>query len=71
MTPKEKAKELYSMYNSFGKLNDSEVKECVLISVDSILEILSKSEYLEDRGEYHENRELIYWEEVKQEIEKL
>jgi hypothetical protein len=63
MTPKEKAEELYSMYNSFGKLNDSEVKECALIAVDEIIDMVKHTPI--------EDIETDYWQEVKQEIEKL
>ena len=46
-------------------------KVYALIAVDEILNVLPQQEYLEDRGEYSENRERIYWKEVKQEIDKL
>ena len=85
MTPKEKAEQLIDrmskqtyQYQEYAgaryticEIGYEGGKKCVLIAVDEILETLPKSEYLEDRGEYHENRELIYWKQVKQEIEKL
>jgi hypothetical protein len=87
MTPKEKAKELIDkMYNTeychgehfpnkrycdCSDMNLFQAKQCALIAVDEILNVLPQSEYLEDRGEYFENRERLYWQEVKQEIEKL
>ena len=68
MTPKEKAKELVEKYNDYLQqemqcivyVNQS--KECALIAVDEILNINSvdKDYDLSD-----------FWEEVKQEIEKL
>ncbi len=75
MTPQEKAEELiskmwvYAIPNSDGSWRNA--KQCALIAVDEILNVLSQNEYLEDRGEYCENRERLYWQEVKQEIEKL
>ena len=77
MTPKEKAKEIYCKYADALNIRDLQttanpfVKQCALIAVDEILSVLPQSEYLEDRGEFNENRERIYWQEVKQEIEKL
>ena len=57
--------------STMERIDNDAIKECALIAVDEILKILPQSEYLEDRGEYDENRELIYWKQVKQEIEKL
>ena len=72
MTPEEKAKELRDKYifTSLDSNDDYETlklkilihaKQCALIAVD---EILSAIEYLDDDSEY-------FWEEVKQELEKL
>lgn len=60
MTPKEKAKELFDkMYWHFRTVADTDIcKQCALIAVDEILE------------ECRLERDW-YWEEVKQEIEKL
>ena len=74
MSPKEKAKHLFDlMYDSmtpnFGRYEIS--KRQALIAVDEILKILPTNEYLEDLGKNIENREKVYWKEVKQEIEKL
>ena len=82
MTLKEKAQELvskfeyqegYGISESTGiyGINFHQAKQCALIAVDEILSVLPQQEYLEDRGEYSENRERIYWQKVKQEIEKL
>jgi hypothetical protein len=61
MTPKEKAEELVQKYSSINyDLNDVENhKEGALIAVDEIL-----------LG-YMGNPKVKYWQEVKQEIEKL
>lgn len=68
MTPKEKATELISkMYNHFeddDAIAYSTAKHCALIAVDEILNI----EW--DEFEMSGN-EVMYWQEVKQEIEKL
>jgi hypothetical protein len=69
-TPKEKAKELvdkYWIYLRAGLLYDEEAKDdakhCVLIAVDEILKVASF---------YNDSQaEVTYWQEVKQEIEKL
>ena len=72
MTPKEKAKELYNKFymaipsDEMG-LCDEASRQCALIAVEEILS--DYKNYL-----MHENTEykgLIYWQEVKQEIEKL
>ena len=72
MTPKEKAIELYQKYELLGidftrGVSMKEYsKQCALIAVDEVIDILSVlpygMEYLSD---------IYYWEEVKQEIEKL
>jgi uncharacterized protein (DUF1499 family) len=79
MTQKEKAVELFKKF--YGMPNNSKTrikniefdtaKKCALIAVDEVLNVLPQSEYLEDTDEYHENRERLYWKDVKQEIEKL
>ena len=72
MTPKEKAKELFNKYYSYLKSNlmdDKEAiedaKQCALIAVDEIIEAIEWHEYETP------NKEIRYWQEVKQEIEKL
>jgi hypothetical protein len=68
MTPKGKAKELFKKYSK-GKDEygwslcefDSCAKQCAIIAVD---EIINAIEYLDDDSEY-------FWEQVKQELEKL
>ena len=64
MTPKEKAKELVDRFfievDSYGVtdiVSQAKAKQCVLICVDEIHKVT--------------NYEINYWEEVKQEIEKL
>ena len=68
MTPKEKAKELVNKYFSemqFSEfVNDLDAsKQCTLIAVDEIIKAL---DYL-----FGTTKEVTYWREVKQEIEKL
>jgi len=65
-SPQEKAKELYfkMMEHSFG--GDSEqAKQCALIAVDEILKAIDWHEFEVP------NDQLNYWQQVKQEIEKL
>ena len=66
MTPKEKARELVLKFAFKGAQHEGEAKTFALIAVDEILEMI-------DDGEIDVwNRDiLIYWIDVKQEIEKL
>lgn len=71
MTPKEKAKELVQKYVTYFPefyhdemsydYNEDKAKQCALIAVNEIINS-ALFKWLEDE---------IYWEEVKQEIEKL
>ena len=69
MTPKDKAKELVDkMWNideRYGSIGFNEAKQCALVAVDEIL----------DAVDWHEfetpNEELNYWNQVKEEINKL
>ncbi len=61
MTPQEKSKELFDKYYDYLGMPDCFAKECALIAVDEILEV----------NKYSHNTLLNYWQEVKQEIEKL
>lgn len=67
MTPKEKAKELVGQYLDFG-FHIKRAKQCALICVDEILKI--KYNYLIPLEE-NEKYNVTYWQEVKQEINKL
>jgi hypothetical protein len=68
MTPKEKAKELLLKFMAiqFGDFPTTDAKQCALIAVDEIIE-LAYWEYMESMG----GKEKKFWQEVKQEIEKL
>jgi hypothetical protein len=69
MNPQEKAKELFDKCYIVCQEFTEEIqcslqaKQCALIAVDEILEILYNSEI--------SIQELNYWKEVKHEIEKL
>jgi hypothetical protein len=72
MTPQEKAIELLTKYRRHLPVNtvtDLEAKVCALIAVDEIMKIVP-SVYVTDDNEIHSGHRQ-YWEEVKQEIEKL
>lgn len=86
MTPKEKANELIEKAKKASSYQYQEyagahytwfehdidtLRLIALITVEEILKILPTNEYLEDLGKNIENREKVYWQEVKQEIEKL
>lgn len=62
MTPKEKAEEIYYKFTCVAPLH-SDNKECALIAVDELIEEAYFTDGYYDRQEY--------WEQVKQEIEKL
>ena len=67
MIPKEKAKELIEKYQFVEIANYTsmfEVKQCALIAVDEILDDGNASSPFE---EYR----IMYWNEVKQEIDEL
>ena len=63
MTPKEKAKELVDQYDETLTYleSKSKAKQCALIAVD---EIITNRERIKGIDK-------LYWQEVKQEIEKL
>ena len=70
MTPKEEAWKLYNKYRNLeGKFGDKvlynyDAKQCALIAVDEIINTILSDEY-------YCHIILKYWQEVKQEIEKL
>ena len=70
LTPKEKAKELFSKYqniylteDSMG-INDELAKECALIAIDEIIKI--KLLWFQKDTEH-----LDFWKEVKEELLKM
>lgn len=84
MTPKEKAMELFNSYEYINKhINKFDTtfhsKMCALIAVDEIIQAVYNIDHrltatYDKAGGfwwYEESRELKYWQEVKQEIEKL
>jgi len=81
MTPKEKAKELVSkyakVYYDLGyDYNDDRDKQCALIAVEEILSEYQSMSDLESILVINNKptfvvHQLVYWMEVKQEIEKL
>jgi len=75
MTAKEKAVELYSKLYEFvanptieENINKANVKECVIICCE---EIIKEVPYLEKKPWILNTETVEFWEEVKQEIEKL
>jgi len=72
MTPKEKAKELFEKFyyvrdeQGFHSVNKYRAKQCALKAVD---ELIDENEYLEEIVKAGLKKQ--FWEEVKQEIEKL
>ena len=73
MTPKEKATWIvHQMYGALFHTNSepAHVKQCALIAVDEITNVVKK--YETEKGRLLiDNIKLDYWQEVKQEIDKL
>lgn len=72
MTPQEKAKHLYDLYedemiDADAYFIESSARKCALIAVDEILTAITFNMYDEDAY----NKEHNYWKEVKQELENL
>jgi hypothetical protein len=63
MTPKEKAKELVDKFTVVGLQQRAEGYQCALIAVDEILN--------NEIGMLYYDSDIEYWQQVKQEIEKL
>ena len=68
MTPKEKAQQLIYAYEAFtDRDNEFEfAKQCALIAVDELIEL--RKGYFDCTNPMQDE---LYWQEVKQEIEKL
>ena len=71
MIPKEKAKELIDKFHlkvldreGTSAMNGFEAKQCALIAVDEIIEAL-------EINNWQNIKQIAYYKEVKQEIEKL
>ena len=80
MTPKEKAEELVGKYfkllnYEFGdlvySLNDKQPHQCALIAVDEIIKARPTTDGMIIGGTQTRPLTIHYWQEVKQEIEKL
>jgi hypothetical protein len=68
MTPKEKAEELFAKYvfltiSDMSDENFNQTKQCALVAVDEVLN--------EENHFIQTDSHLLYWEQVKQEIENL
>jgi hypothetical protein len=74
MTSKEKAKELKDKYmNVKWQIYLDDAKQCALIAVDEILKEVPTEilDTYKQQVNFIDNDRYYYWEEVKQEIEKL
>jgi hypothetical protein len=68
MTPKEKAEELFAKYvfltiSDMSDENFNQTKQCALVAVDEILN--------EENHFIQTDAHLLYWEQVKEEIQNL
>lgn len=74
MTPKEKAKELTKKFSNYAHWdygasnNDYNSKNCVLIYVE---ETIKEYSIAKDINMLYRSERVIYWEQVKREIESL
>lgn len=72
MSKKEKAEQLFQLYLPFVESSENieeikyRCKKCALIAVDEMISILT-----DINGIYNITPAITYWQEVKQEIEKL
>lgn len=67
MTPKEKAEQLLDKFSKpFGGHRNIYYKSCALIAVDEMINVLNDLNQI-----YNITPAVTYWNEVKQEIEKL
>lgn len=77
MTPKEKAKELVRKYYHLfsveleNTIDYREAKNCALIAVDEIIKSNPCYEDSDRGGNFQWNDNTYYWQEVKQEIDKI
>lgn len=80
MTPKEKAKELFSKYVNIGLVQDIMVtddaiaKQCALIAVDEIMSnglLENQPKFNMMRGDKPTPQQTDYWSQVKTEINNL
>ena len=47
------------------------LKQVALITIEQMISILPKNEYMEDSGKLIKNREIVFWELFKTELEAL
>lgn len=71
-TPKEKAKELVKMFRGYEMTNESfATKQCALHVVDEIAKSIEPIIHLAQKSSKYKMIDLEYWQEVREEIEKL
>ncbi len=70
MTPKEKSDELYNIFDMIRCSDQDEHDQCKRCAIECVDEILSKLNRCESQEDWIYEEE-YYWQEVKQEIEKL
>jgi|TARA_R110000744_G_scaffold71300_3_gene143565 hypothetical protein len=76
MTAKEKAEELVEKFEYNGvmiddvRMNEEDAKQCALICVDEIIKATQR-ETINDSGTGIDVIPMKYWQEVKQEVNKL
>ena len=57
-------------YSTFEHDLDT-LKQVALITIEQVISILPKTEYMEDLRKSIKNRELVFWELIKNELEAL
>ncbi len=75
MTSKEKANELVDKFDNFDVLGEDHngftAQQCALIAVDEIMEFMKMDDEYTETSSNANSKWVYYWQEVKQEIEKL
>lgn len=66
MEAKLKAIQLVDKFYEFNHIGNSHAKKCALIAVDEIIKT-----FIPKNKEKYSCEEIVYWQEVKTEIEKL
>ena len=70
MTPEEKALKLvHDMYFAYGEVSMAQAKQCALIAVDEIIQNFGN--LTDGKQHYCAYATIQYYQEVKQEIEKV
>jgi len=75
MTPKEKAEELYDKFLRYvpaeEEFEHEYAKQCALVAVDEIMSFMKNDDEESDTCYWANHPTLTYWQNVKQELDKM